>query len=81
VGLEDGGERGGDGEVELGDEPCVDGGRALDLVESLLGLVGGEVSGEGIEGEAVARGDLAQGEVSRGEVGDDRGRVHAGNVR
>lgn len=40
MGLEDGGEcRGGDGEVELGDEAGADGGRALELVELFLSLV------------------------------------------
>ena len=82
MGLEDGGEcRGGDGEVELRDETRAGSGRALEFVELLLSLVGGDEGGEGIEGEAVARGDLAQRKVSRGEVGDDRGRVHADNVR
>lgn len=82
MGLEDGGKcRGGEGQVELSDETGADGGRALELLELFLALVGGDEGGEGAQCEGVTLGDFHHREMRGSEVGDDGGRVHADNVR
>jgi hypothetical protein len=64
VGCEERAERGnGDGEADLRGETGADRQGVLNVVEGVLGLVGGEVGGEGFEGEVVPRGDFGQAEA------------------